>query len=170
MNTCKKCQATTLETLVSKTGYSCKKCVFEYHRAYRAANKERIAALKKVWVENNKEHKAVLDKGYANANPVARRIARKKWAFANKGIINSYTRKRRADQLNRTPIWLTDIDKERIKNEYKLAAILTKVTGESWHVDHVIPLQGKIVSGLHVPSNLRVMLGVENVSKGNRYA
>ena len=72
--------------------------------------------------------------------------------------------------MHRTPSWLTDIDKERIQNEYKLAALLTKLTGESWHVDHTIPLQGKNVSGLHTPSNLKVMRGVENISKGNSYA
>ena len=71
--------------------------------------------------------------------------------------------------MQRTPKWLTDIDYERIQNEYKLAALQSKITGEPWHVDHVIPLQGKLVSGLHVPSNLRAMRGNDNISKHNNF-
>jgi hypothetical protein len=83
--------------------------------------------------------------------------------------IAAYEAARRALKLQRTPKWLTEIDKERIQNEYKLAALQSKITGESWHVDHIIPLQGKLVSGLHVPSNLRAMRGVDNISKNNNF-
>lgn len=81
----------------------------------------------------------------------------------------AYEAARRALKMQRTPTWLTEIDKERIKNEYELAALQTKITGEPWHVDHIIPLQGKLVSGLHVPSNLRAMRGVDNISKNNNF-
>ena len=37
------------------------------------------------------------------------------------------------------------------------------------HVDHIIPLQGAIVSGLHVEGNLRVITATENMIKRNRY-
>ena len=81
----------------------------------------------------------------------------------------SYQAKRRALKLQRTPSWLTEIDKERIQNEYKLASLQSKITGEPWHVDHVIPLQGKFVSGLHVPSNLKAIRGKDNISKHNKF-
>lgn len=83
--------------------------------------------------------------------------------------IAAYEANRRALKMQRTPAWLTKIDKERISNEYKLAALQSKITGEPWHVDHIIPLQGEFVSGLHVPSNLVAMRGIENISKNNRY-
>jgi hypothetical protein len=83
--------------------------------------------------------------------------------------IAAYEASRRALKLQRTPAWLTKVDKDCMKNEYKLAALQTKITGEPWHVDHIIPLQGKYVSGLHVPSNLQVIRGVENISKHNNY-
>jgi hypothetical protein len=83
--------------------------------------------------------------------------------------IAAYEAARRALKLQRTPKWLTEVDKERIQNEYKLAALQTKITGKPWHVDHIIPLQGELVSGLHVPSNLMAMLGSDNISKHNNF-
>ena len=81
----------------------------------------------------------------------------------------AYEATRRALKMQRTPAWLTDFDKERIQNEYKLAALQTKITGEKWHVDHIVPLQGALVSGLHVPSNLMAMRGRDNISKHNNF-
>jgi hypothetical protein len=85
-----------------------------------------------------------------------------------KKLANTVTR--RLAKMQRTPKWLTEIDYERIGNEYKLADILTKLTSSAWHVDHIIPLQGKMVSGLHVPSNLRVLPAKDNISKSNTFA
>lgn len=77
--------------------------------------------------------------------------------------------KHRASKLQRTPAWLTDFDKLKIKCLYSIAAMLTRENKEPWHVDHVIPLQGDLVSGLHVPSNMRVLRGSENISKHNKF-
>ena len=62
-----------------------------------------------------------------------------------------------------------DFDKLKIKCMYSIAAMLTRENKEPWHIDHIIPLQGKMVSGLHVPSNLQVMLGSENIGKKNKF-
>ena len=75
----------------------------------------------------------------------------------------------RAAKLQRTPVWLTDFDKLKIKCLYSVAAMLTRENKEPWHVDHVLPLQGKLVSGFHTPSNMRVLRGKENISKHNRF-
>lgn len=93
----------------------------------------------------------------------------KAWKKANAGKTVAQTTMRKKYVRVRTPAWLTAIDHERIQNEYKLSAILKRLTGQEWHVDHVIPLVGKNVSGLHVPGNLRVMLGKDNLSKANRF-
>ena len=64
------------------------------------------------------------------------------------------------------PLWA---DKNKIKELYKLAQIKTKETGFSWHVYHIIPLQGELVSGLHVSNNLQVISGIDNIKKHNKY-
>ena len=86
-----------------------------------------------------------------------------------KAINNASYAKRRAAKLKRTPKWLTEHDYKVIKGFYSVAQMLSKVNNEAWHVDHDIPLQAKLVSGLHVPSNLVLMRGIENETKRNIY-
>jgi hypothetical protein len=84
-------------------------------------------------------------------------------------IASASAANRRAIKLQRTPAWLTDFDKLKIRCLHSVAAMLTRENQEPWHVDHVIPLQGNLVSGLHVPNNMRVLRGKENISKHNRF-
>ena len=77
------------------------------------------------------------------------------------------TRKRQAALLQRVPKW--DPHAHLIIAKYQLATMLTKASGIIHHVDHIIPLQGRKVSGLHVFSNLRVIPGSDNVKKSNKF-
>ena len=81
-------------------------------------------------------------------------------------IVRHHAAKRRIAKINRMPPWA---DVQAIKAFYDEAARLTSETGEMHHVDHIIPLQGKLVSGLHVESNLQVLPWHENVRKHNRF-
>ena len=71
--------------------------------------------------------------------------------------------------LQRTPKWLTLDDHRQIKDLYELARLLSSTTCTPHHVDHIIPLQGENVSGLHCPSNLRVITASENCRKSNKF-
>jgi hypothetical protein len=75
-------------------------------------------------------------------------------------------RARQAAQLQRTPPWA---DLKVIRKFYDEMHRLTRETGVQHHVDHVIPLCGKNVSGLHVAENLRVLQGPENLAKGSKF-
>lgn len=77
--------------------------------------------------------------------------------------------KRRASILSRTPLWLTQEDFDTISLFYQIAKIKQEITGIPHEVDHIVPLQGKTVSGLHVPCNLQVITRTENRSKGNSF-
>jgi hypothetical protein len=103
-------------------------------------------------------------------NPVRRAYrAELKKTPAMKAINNASYAKRRAAKICRTPKWLTEQDHKVMKAFYSVAQMLTKVNNEVWHVDHNIPLQAKLVSGLHVPKNLVLMRGIENETKRNFY-
>jgi hypothetical protein len=66
-----------------------------------------------------------------------------------------------------TPAWA---DKKAIQAVYAECRRRTKETGKHHHVDHIIPLQGKHVCGLHVENNLQVLPSHENVKKSNKYS
>lgn len=74
--------------------------------------------------------------------------------------------KQRAKRLRRHAPWANE---SAIKELYELAAWLSKETGVTHEVDHIIPLLGKNVSGLHVEGNLRVITKSENRKKSNHY-
>lgn len=75
--------------------------------------------------------------------------------------------RRRAAKLRATPPWLTKSDNDQIKAVYLAAAELTKNTGIPHDVDHIVPLQGKTVCGLHVAWNLRPIPASANRAKGS---
>jgi len=89
---------------------------------------------------------------------------------SNKDACIERSAKRRARKLKATPPWLTEEHIKEIKNFYWLAQDLKLVTGETYHVDHIVPLKGKSVCGLHVPWNLQILPADINLSKGNHYA
>jgi len=162
MKTCKTCQDTKPLTAFYKQSVrgvggvrgTCKLCDNVKKAIYRNKNKEKILIDKKVdYLKNQTFYLA----------------QKQKYRQANKGKINALVAARKKVIRQRTPAWLTKFDKLKIKCIYQVAAMLTRENGEPWHVDHIIPLQGKNVSGLHVPSNLQWMRGVDNISKKNKF-
>jgi len=97
------------------------------------------------------------------------RIRKAIYRHKNRGKINANRAKYRAEKLNRTPSWLRPVDFRHIQVYYEISKRLTQTTGTLHHVDHIVPLKGKLVSGLHVPWNLQVLEGLENLKKSNLF-
>jgi hypothetical protein len=73
--------------------------------------------------------------------------------------------RRRASLVNATPAWA---DRAAIDEIYALAELMTRLLGKPYVVDHVVPLQNKIVCGLHAEANLAVISDEENLAKSNK--
>jgi 5-methylcytosine-specific restriction endonuclease McrA len=91
------------------------------------------------------------------------------WQKENADKVNSYAAQRRAIELQRTPNWLTDAHKIQILDFYQEAKVKEKLFGGKYEVDHIVPLKGETVSGLHVPWNLQILTKEENCSKNNKF-
>ena len=71
-------------------------------------------------------------------------------------------------KMNAMPKWLTKEERDFIISLYKHAKYIEKMFGIKCHVDHIIPLRGENVCGLHVPWNLQILTAEDNLKKGNR--
>ena len=136
--------------------------------AWSAANPEKVNAAKKKYADNNRDVVRQRIAKWREANKERMKAARKAWRDANKHKSQAYVRKRQAAQRQRVPNWVTKDDLWLMEEAYELAVRRTKMFGFQWDVDHILPLQGKTVSGLHVPINLQVIPAVVNSSKGAR--
>lgn len=127
-----------------------KEKVKEYQQRYREKHKEAIQERHKKWVDNNKE---------------ANKEHKKKWEESNKGKVRAKNSRRRVRKVSAT---IEGFNSE-ISEIYEDCSLLCLVTGDYYEVDHIVPLQGKTVCGLHVPWNLQILHRKDNRSKGNKH-
>jgi len=118
----------------------CKKC---YLKWYKNKNKSKIFEYHKKYRE---EHKTEL-KEYNRL-----------WIQNNLGKHAAKEAKRRAAKMQATPKWA---NLEKIKEIYNNCP-------KGYHVDHIIPLKGKNICGLHIETNLQYLPAIDNLKKGNR--
>jgi hypothetical protein len=136
----------------------CKECKRKKDLEYAAKNREKAKQKSAEWYAENKE--------YANERM---RTYGKQWRTKNKDKNCSKSNKYRASKLKATPKWVDEEHQWLIDEVYHLSKIRSEHTGILWHVDHIVPLQGKNVCGLHVIENLQVIPSKENLSKGNKH-
>lgn len=84
---------------------------------------------------------------------------------ANPHVRAEKRRRRKAAERGAAPEWT---DREETRRWYHVAQVLSR-GGVQFHVDHIVPLRGGTVCGLHVPANLTVLPWHVNTSKGHRY-
>jgi len=162
----------------------CVECVKLSSLAWRKANPEKHSASMRKWIEGNRELHGTRVRRWQAANKDKVREDAKLWVKANPEKVKAkrlrhiqkhpaaYTARSVASvarRAKRVPQWLTSDDKWMMREAYKLAKLRTQMFGFIWEVDHIIPLRGEFVSGLHVPTNLQVIPKSENRNKRNHY-
>jgi hypothetical protein len=147
----------------------CKTCVAAYKQQYRVLHAERIKEQQRNYdAAKQDERRGYFKTRYLHMREHINTMnAVYRQQFPEKHAAKEA--RRRTAKLRRTPIWLTADDFWMIEQAYELAACRSKLFGVPWEVDHVFPLQGKFVSGLHVPANLQVIPAAANRAKTNRF-
>ena len=141
----------------------------ERNRKWREANKERKRAYNRSWELANPEKAKASKHKYALANREKKNARSRQYSRENPHIGLAHVRARQARLAKRTPPWFNSEHQWIMKQAYELAKIREKMFGFKWHVDHIVPLKGKTVSGLHVPWNIQVIPAKENWQKSNRW-
>lgn len=151
----------------------CKICRVQYNKRWKQENREKNRELyrdyNKRWHEMNVDKRRESTRRWREQNRESSREYDKCRKQSNPEKFAAYNAKRRAAKLQRTPQWLTKEQLDEIETFYTVALAFRIYTGLTYHVDHIVPLQGKNVSGLHVPWNLRVISATDNLKKSNLF-
>lgn len=161
-------------TALRKTKGSCVECLkieweknsqtrAEYYKTYNKSDAGKKA--KKDYYERNKE--VVIARAATRTNE-AKQAYRNAWKDRNPLEVKASTKHRRDKHKQATPKWLSAEQKLAIRKMYIDAMTVSKVTKIPYVVDHIIPLRGNDVCGLHVPWNLQIMSREENLKKSNK--
>ena len=151
----------------------------EYHRNNRDKIKERLSNLNEEVKEKNRErsrkhywenreYKLEVARKYRENNKEKIRERDKDYVKRNPGKLRAIKSKRKKKVRLATPSWLSKEQFNDIEQFYKKAIELEEKTGIPHQVDHIVPIQGKEVCGLHVPWNLQVLTRDENRKKSNK--
>ncbi len=146
---------------------------------YRQANKDKIRQYKKEWAEQVKAtetpeqrekrlaaqraktaaYRARLTEEKQSAVHALTRERTKQWRRENPGRVKILDRAKKVHIRQRTPAWA---DRKAIAEVYRACP-------PGYHVDHIVPLRGEAVSGLHIPWNLQYLPADENMKKSNKF-
>ena len=173
MKTCTKCGETKPLDCFHKNPRNssglqsnCKSCQRTSAVQWRAANKQRVAEYNKQYLVDRAESIALQERLYRTSNTEKLKAKEKRRHAANPMAALMRKQKRRAVARQAEPQW---VNKTTIAFLYTTRQYMSEQTGECWHVDHIVPLQGRNVCGLHVHFNLRVIPAKDNLSKSNRF-
>lgn len=135
--------------------------------AWRAANADKIKVSKAEYYQRNKDKQAAYYVEYREKNADAIKAYFKLYKVENKHKIRARGAARNAKKYQATPSWLTAEQRAAMADIFLRASNRTKETGVLHEVDHIYPIRGKTVCGLHVPWNLQILPHDENRSKSN---
>lgn len=144
----------------------CSECHKAAYAKWEAANLERRAEEKRARRAASPERFREVQRRSRERNPAADRERSQARYCAKRHEYIAANMARKAALAQRTPPWA---DHDAINEAYEVAAFLRDRTGIKFVVDHEVPLRGKLVSGLHVQGNLRIITEHDNRAKGNKW-
>lgn len=157
-----------LPVRVKRSEHELKAAAVARAKAWAQANPEKVrehARLKRL--RHPDAHAARSRRSEVKRTPEQRALKWKRWYENNRPRLAEKNRRRHHRVGQATPGWA---NKDAILAVYELAARMTRETGVPHQVDHIVPLKGRNMCGLHVENNLQVLTKAANVSKGNRFA
>lgn len=131
-------------------------------------NRESIIAKSTEWAKNNPDKVKVKNERWVKNNRERKNEISREFTERNPSYYVKYTAEYRALKYSGTLESLSQEDHNVMRNLYVLAKQLENNDGIKRHVDHIIPLRGKNVCGLHVPWNLQILTAEENLKKNNK--
>ena len=145
----------------------CKICRLSANIRWKNTNPDAYKNSHTSWHKEHAEADKISKEIWRKGNPGKVSTSIKKWRLNNPGKSTAYTRKYQAAKIQRTPPWLTSDQLSEIQQFYIDAKEIQWLSDSSdpLEVDHIVPLQGELVSGLHVPWNLRIVSRSVNRSK-----
>ena len=152
---------------------SCTLCNNEKRKRYYAADPEKYRLERRERYAQNPDKERTVAKvrsaEWRKENPdhAGMKKAKIQWKERNVGKVKADRVKRRLAKMHRTPTWLDATQNAEIEFTYIYCNALRSI-GMNYHVDHIVPLQGKQASGLHVPWNLQAIHARKNLSKANK--
>ena len=136
--------------------------------SYSEANKDVLKGKQAQYYQEHREEIIAKVQAWQETNKERHRARSLEWQIKNPAKANARNARRRAAKLNATPKWLTKDHFKQIERYYIAAKWVESILGEPIEVDHIVPLQGENVAGLHVPWNLQLLTEEENCRKKNR--
>ncbi len=164
MKTCRRClEEKSLEGFFNRKAAKdnkdsyCKPCRAAFKKAYYDKNKDEINRKHYEWFKSLPADRQKPYRESAKKNRPRYRVK-----------ANAREAARRFRKHGATPNWLTLRQKQEIEDLFWLAKDLKSVSGQEYHVDHIVPLNNENICGLHVPWNLQILPADMNISKSNK--
>lgn len=152
----------------------CKVCSRLRTKRWREENPDKVQEYKKRsdwsqrWVKYNPEKRREASRAYYARNRDAHAERVKAWNEKNQGKRRAITMSYRAAKMRATSPWYSELDDFVLSELHSKASLLESLGHGKFHVDHIVPLQGKTVCGLHCKENWQLLGASENVKKSNR--
>lgn len=140
----------------------------EMTKAWQKRNREKVTATVAKWRERNRDKVNARAAQLRHQNPEKQKEADRRWRAKNPQKAAKKDSRKRAAKLERIPVWFGEFDDFVIQEAHALAALRGDETGITWHVDHMLPMRGRSISGLHCADNIQVIPAAMNVRKINK--